>query len=187
VEESLYRLEVEALELGSDCRAVGVELIERGTREPLAGEDAARIWAATLPALAGEEPWVLDFFAPLGRIREFCREKAIAFREPNPHALVVSPPAPELLEAFLARFAGEQFGVRAGGPGISGDPELEGQLAVRGLDAYDAAYRSCLCCAVCDFENGFLTVLSDRLWASELIRRARPPLGGLGVEVTRPS
>jgi hypothetical protein len=187
VEEPLYRLEVEALELGPNTRAVGMELIEGGTRAPLVGAEAARIWAAILPALAGGEPWVLDFFAHLERVRDFCREKGITFREPNSHTLVISPPAPELLAALFARFAGERFGGRAGGPGIAGDPELEGQLAARGLDAYDAAYRNCLFCAVCDFESGFLTVLSERLWASEVIRRARPALGGLRVEVTRPS
>jgi hypothetical protein len=187
VENNLYRLEVEALELGPDSRAIGIELIQRGTREPLVGAEAAKIWAAVLPALSGGEPWVLDFFAHLGRVRDFCREKGIAFREPNSRALVISPPAPALLDALLARFAGERFGARAGGPGVSGDPELEGRLAARGVDAYDGAYRDCLFCAVCDFEGGFLTVLSDHLWASEAIRRVRPALSGLGVDVTRPS
>jgi len=187
VDEAIYRLEVEALDLGPDVRAVGLELIERGTREPLTGSDAARIWAATLPALAGGEPWVLDFFAHLGRVRDFCRERKIAFREPNPHTVVISAPAPASLEALLARFANERFGVRAGGTGIAGDPEVEGQLAARGVDAYQAAYHSGLFCAVCDFETGFLTVLSERLWASEVIRRARPALSDLRVEVTRPA
>ena len=187
MQEPLYLLEVEALELGPNSRAVGMELVERGTRAPLVGGDATKIWAATLPVLAGSEPWVLDFFAHLGRVREFCRQKGIVFREPNSRSMVISPPPPALLEALLDRFAAERFGVRAGGPGISGDPELEGQLAARGLDAYDGAYRNCLFCAICDFETGFLTVLSDRLWASEMIRRTRPALGSLGVEVTRPS
>lgn len=173
--------------MGPDVRAVGVELIERGTREPLTGADASRIWAAAFPALAAGEPWVLDFFAHLDRVRDFCRDRNIAFREPNSHAVVISPPQPAQLEALLARFAGERFGVRAGGPGIAGDPELEGQLAARGVDAYQPAYHNCLFCAVCDFESGFLTLLSDRLWASEVIRRARPALGGLDVEVARPS
>jgi hypothetical protein len=187
VPDAIYRLEVEALELGPDVRAVGVELIARGTREPLTGADASRIWAATLPALAAAEPWVLDFFAHLGRVRDFCRDRNIAFREPNSHTMVISPPAPAQLEALLERFAAERFGVRAGGPGIAGDPEVEGQLAARGVDAYHAAYHACLFCAVCDFDTGFLTILSDRLWASEVIRRLHPVLGGLGVEVTRPS
>jgi hypothetical protein len=187
VPEEIYRLEIEALELGPDVRAVGAELIGRGTREPLTGADASRIWAAALPALAGGEPWVLDFVAHLGRVRDFCRDRNIAFREPNSHTMVISPPAPAQLEALLERFAVERFGVRAGGSGIAGDPALEGQLAARGVDAYQAAYPYYLFCAVCDFDTGFLTILSARLWASEVIRRLRPALGGFGVEVTRPS
>lgn len=187
MDQAIYRLEVEALDLGPDVRAVGLELIERGTRELLTGPDAARIWAAALPALAGGEPWVLDFFAHLGRVRNFCRERNIAFREPNARTLVIPSPAPALLAALVERFAGERFGVRAGGPGIAADPDVEGQLAARGVDAYHAAYHSCLFCAACDFESGFLTVLSDRLWASEVIRRARPALSGLGVELARPA
>jgi hypothetical protein len=187
VEEAIYLLEVEALDLGPDVRAVGVELIERGTRESLTGPDAARIWATTLPALAGGTPWVLDFFAHLPRVRDFCRDRHISFREPNARTLVISPPLPAPLEALLERFAAERFGVRAGGPGIAGDPALEGQLAARGVDAYHVAYHDYLFCGICDFETGFLTVLSDRLWASEVIRRARPALSSLSVEATRPA
>ena len=187
MEEPLYRLEVEALELGPGSRAVGVELVERGTREPLVGADAAKIWAATLPALCGGEPWALDFFAHLDRVRDFCREKGIAFREPNSHTMVIAPPAPALLESLLARFVAERFGARAGGAVAAGDAQVESELPARGVDAYDGAYRNYLFCAVCDFESGFLTVLSDRLWASEVIRRVRPALSGLRVEVTRPA
>ena len=64
---------------------------------------------------------------------------------------------------------------------------LEEALAVRGVDAYQEAYARYAFCAVCDFENGFLTVLSEQLWASEVIRRARSALDGMQVEVTRPA
>jgi len=187
VEETAYRLELEALELGPGSRAVSIELLESGTREPVIGPDAAGIWAATLPALAGPEPWVLDFFAHIARVREYCREKGIAFREPTPRTLVIQPPPARQLSSFLQRFSAERFGIRAGGPAEAGDAALEGQLAARGIDAYDDAYRNYLFCIVCDLESGSLTVLSDRLWASELIRRIRPSLKDLGVEVTRPS
>jgi hypothetical protein len=50
--ENLYRLEIESLDLGADVRAVGLELIEPETREPVVGQEAARIWAALMPALA---------------------------------------------------------------------------------------------------------------------------------------
>lgn len=187
MEEPLYRLEVDPLDLGPNSRAAGLELKERATGEPWFGADAPRIWAALLPGLAGGEPWVLDFFAHLPRVREFCRERGIVYREPNARVMVIAPPGAALLEALIERFSGERFGARAGGSGIGGDPELEGQLAARGVDAYDGAYRNCLFCGICDFEAGFLTVLSDRLDASEVIRRARPALSGLRVDLTRPS
>ena len=98
-----------------------------------------------------------------------------------PQARTVVIPSPERpqLESLLARFTGERFWVRAGGPGIAGDPELEGKLASRGVDGYDATYKGYLFCAVCDFDSGFLTILSDRLWASEVMRRARPAVAEL--------
>jgi hypothetical protein len=180
-------MEVEALDLGPDVRAVGIELIEPGTRAPLTGPEAARVWAAALPAIAGAEPWVIDFFAHTSRIRKFCEEHNLSFREPNARTLVITPPPAPALESLLERFAGETFGVRSGGAGIAGDAELEGDLAARGVDAYHPAYPRYFFCAVCDFDNGFLTVLGARLWASEIIRRAGPPLRALNVEVTRPS
>src|SRR5207245_3334546 len=67
VDPSPYVLEVEPLYLGADVKAVGLELIDRESREPARGADAARIWAAALPVLAAAEPWVLDFFSHLER------------------------------------------------------------------------------------------------------------------------
>jgi hypothetical protein len=64
---------------------------------------------------------------------------------------------------------------------------VEGALAEHGVDAYHAAFPQYLFCAVCDFEGGFLTVLSNQLWASEVIRRVRGSLQNLRVEVTRPA
>ena len=43
----MYLLEIEALDLGADVRAVALELTEADeNREPVRGADAARIWAA---------------------------------------------------------------------------------------------------------------------------------------------
>lgn len=185
--ENVYRLEVESLDLGADVRAVGLELIEPENREPVTGAEAAGIWAALMPALAAAEPWVIDFFAHLERVRDFCLRRAIAFREPNSHAIVIPQPERAHLQPLFERFAGETFGMRAGAPVAAGDTSVEGALAERGVDAYHAAFSRYLFCCVCDFEGGFLTVLSNQLWASEVIRRARGALEKLPVEVTRPA
>jgi hypothetical protein len=185
--ENLYRLEIEAIDLGPDVRAVGLELLDPETREPVTGNVAAGIWAALLPTLAGKEPCVIDFFAHLERVRDFCRQNAIAFREPNRQLIVIPQPEHAQLHPLLERFAGETFGTRAGAPVLAGDTPVEGALAERGVDAYQAAFPRYQFCSVCDFENGFLTVLSNQLWASEVIRRAKGALENLQVEVTRPA
>src|SRR5690242_5406205 len=126
--ENLYRLEVESLDLGADVRAVGLELIEPESREPVKGAEGAGIWAALTPALAGGEPWAIDFFAHLERVRDFCRRQEIAFLEPNSHAIVVPQPQQAHLQPLFERFAGETFGVRAGAPVAAGDSSVEGAL-----------------------------------------------------------
>ena len=186
MESPAYRLEVEPLDLGVDVKAVGLELIRAESREPVRGADAARIWRAVLPALAGAEPWALDFFSHLDHLREFCRLHGIAWREAAARCIVIASPQAELLAALLGRFEGETFGVRAGGPLVSGDAPLENDLARRGVDAYHHVFGNYYFCAVCDFENGFLTLLTNRLWASEVIRRVRPVLDQLQVAVARP-
>jgi len=185
VEPLPFQLEIEPMDLGADVKAVGLELIKPESREPGRGPDAARTWAAVLTALAGDEPWALDFFSHGDRVREYCSRHGIAFRDANPRSLVVVPPGAESLEALFTRFEGETFGVRAGGPLATGDAALESDLARRGVDAYHPAYGNYLFCAVCDFENGFLTLLTNRLWASEVMRRVRPTLDGLPVSISR--
>lgn len=187
VPERRPRMEIEPLDLGADVRAVGFELIDPETREPVIAAEAGGIWAATLRALAGAEPWTLDFFAHVQRVREFCRLRGIGIREPNPHVVVIDAPGPEHLEALLDRFAGETFGVRAGNIAIAADATLENNLAERGVDAYHTAFATYLFCGVCDFENGFFTLLSEQLWASEVIRRVRPAVADLRVDVVRPA
>lgn len=98
-------------------------------------------------------------------------------------------PAPELpvLESLFDRFQSETFGARAGGPLLTGDLVLEGELARRGVDAYHTAFPKYFFCAVCAFDDGSLVLLSEKLWASEVIRRVRPALEGLQVEVRLPA
>jgi hypothetical protein len=182
-----YVLEVEPLDLGADVKAVGLDLMEVESREPAQGTDAAHIWAAALPALAGTEPWALDFFAHLDRVREYCSLHAVPFQDrADGHSLVIPAPLPESLAELVERFAGETFGVRAGALASAGDPGVEAELARHGVDAYHNAFRNYVFCAVCDFENGFLTLLTEKLWTSEVLRRVKPAVTSFPVEVARP-
>jgi hypothetical protein len=187
----VYLLDIEPLDLGSEVRAVGLELVEGDeNREPVRGNDAARVWARTLSAVAGTEPWVLDFFSHLDRVKDFCEHRHIPFREANQRSIVIPAVQIALLESLFDRFLGETFGARAGGAAATGDPALEGELARRGVDAYHAAFPQYFFCAICGFEDGSLVVLSEKLWASEIIRRVRPALqdlDGIQLEVQLPS
>lgn len=180
----MYLLEVEPLDLGPDVRAIGLELTEADeNREPVRGTDAARIWSRVLSATAGQESWALDFFSHLDRLRDFCERHQIAYRKATHRSIVIPAPQPVALESLFSRFQGETFGARAGGLLASEDPVLEGELARRGVDAYHAAFPKYAFCAVCGFEDGSLVLLSGNLWAGEVIRRVRPALEGLEVEV----
>lgn len=177
-------LEAEPLDLGAEIRAVGIELVEDDeNREPVRGEEAAKVWSRILPALAGHEPWALDFFSHLDRVREYCNNHAVDFRDAANRCVVIPAPEPAKLEALLDRFETETFGARGGDLVTQGDAALESDLAHRGADAYDHAFPNYLFCAICDFENGSLVVLSQKLWASEIIRIARRALNGLEVDL----
>jgi hypothetical protein len=181
-------LDVEPLDLGPDVRAVGLELVEADeNREPARGPDAAKIWSRVLAAIAASEPWALDFFSHLDRVRDFCQRHHIAFHPAASRSLVIPGPEPTALEAILNRFQGETFGARAGARLATRDPELEGALSSRGVDAYHQAFRNYYFCAVCNFLDGSLVLLSQRLWASEVMRLVRPVLEGLPVEIRLPS
>ena len=184
----MYLLEAEPLDLGPDVRAIGLELVEADeNREPVRGSDAARSGAARLRAAAGNEPWALDFFSHVDRVREFCDRHQIAYREANQRLIVIPAPDAPSLEILVDRFQTETFGARAGSQVNEGDLALEGELARRGVDAYHTAFPKYFFCAVCAFEDGSLVLLSEKLWASEVIRRVRPTLDGLDVEVRLPS
>jgi hypothetical protein len=181
-----YSLDVQAMELGADTKAVGLELIETESREPLRGNQAADIWAVALPALAANEAWVVDFFSHLDRVREFCDVHKIAFREAAKRCVVISQPPVNQLRELLGRFAGETFGLRAGTAVQSADAALEQELSRGGLDAYQAAYPRYTFCAVCEPDDGWVTVLSESLWPSEIIRRVRPAVQAYDVYIARP-
>jgi hypothetical protein len=181
-----YSLDVQPMELGAETKAVGLELIETESREPVQGAEAAEIWAAALQALAANESFALDFFSHLGRVREFCRGHSIGFRESASRCLVIPQPSLETLRQVVARFAPETFGMRAGAAAQAEDAPLENELSHRGLDAYEAAYPRYTFCAVCEPNDGWVTLLSESLWPTEIIRRVRPALQPFDVYIARP-
>jgi hypothetical protein len=174
------------MDLGAATKAVGLELIETESREPLRGAQAAQIWSETFPALAGSEPMVLDFFSHLDRVRDFCRNHRIDFRESANRCLVVPQPSTANLRSLIERFEGETFGLRVGANATAEDSALENELSSRGVDAYQSAYQRYTFCAISEPSDGWLTFLSEKLWASEIIRRIRPALQPFDVYIARP-
>ncbi len=182
----LYTLDVQAMELGAETKAVGLELLETESREPVHGKEAAAIWGAALPALAMKEALVVDFFSHLERVREFCKLNSFLFREAANRCLVVTPALPEEMMKLFERFEKETFGIRVGAAAEQEDAVLETELSRQGLDAYQNAYANYTFCAVCEPEDGWVTLLSEKLWASEVIRRVRPALESFDVYLVRP-
>lgn len=184
----MFLLDVEPLDLGADVRSVGVDLVEADeNREPVRGSEAARVWSRVLPVLAQEQTWALDFFSHLDRVRDYCQRHNIPFREASQRSIVIPAPPAKDLEPLIDRFQGETFGARAGGVLPEADPPLENELARRGLDAYHAVFPHYLFCAICDFEDGSLVLLSQSLSAGEVIRRVRPVLAELDVKIHLPN
>jgi len=182
-----YLLEAEPLDLGPDVRAVGLELVEADeNREPVKGVDAARVWSRVLIATAATEPWALDFFSHIDRVRDYCQRHGISCREAGQRCIVIPAVELSLLEPLINRFQQETFGARAGSLVTAGDASLEGELGRRGVDAYHKAFPNYYFCGICGFEDGSLVLLSEKLWASEVIRRVRPLLEDLDVEVRLP-
>jgi hypothetical protein len=176
-------LEVEPLDLGQDVHAVGVDLVDGADQEPVRGEDAARVWSLALPAMAGKEPWVLDFFSHLEGVREFFQSRKLAYREASKRSIVIPLLPADVLRDLFERFERETFGMRAGRRLDSPDPAVENELARCGVDAYRAAYANYFFCGICNFEDGSVVILGSGLWAGEIARRVRPALGGLEIQV----
>ena len=181
-----YSLDVQSMELGDDTKAVGLELLETESREPLRGIVAAQIWGAAFPALAAKEYLVVDFFSHLERVREFCKLHELVFRETASRCLVLTQPSQEQVRALFERFEKETFGIRVGTLAEQEDAVLENELSHRGLDAYQPAYPRYTFCAVCEPQDGWVTLLSEKLWPSEIIRRVRRALQPYDVYLARP-
>ena len=99
-----YSMDVETLDLGTGTQAVGLELLETESREPVKGKEAAAIWAAALPALANNDGFALDFFAHVDRVKEFCKMYDIHYREAAERCVVLRAPAETQLQELFERF-----------------------------------------------------------------------------------
>jgi hypothetical protein len=155
-----FSLDVQALDLGEDVKAVGLEILETESREPVRGKQATEFWAAVVPLLTADEA--------------------------GSRCIVIPQPAPEQLQQLFERFEAETFGLRSGARAKEEDALLTSELSHRGLDAYQDAYRRYTFCAVCEFEDGWVTLLSETVWASEVIRRVRPAAQSFDVFIARP-
>lgn len=182
-----YSLDVQTMDLGNEVKAVGLELVGTENREPVRGTAGAEIWSEIFPALVGQEAFAVDFFSHLDRVREFCKTRKIQWREAAERCIVIPSPSIEELRQLLERFEGETFGIRSGSAAQAADAPLEGDLSKRGLDAYQQAYTRYTFCAVCEPEDGWITVLSQTLWPSEIIRRVRPAVQRFDVHIARPN
>lgn len=181
-----FSLDVEALDLGADVKAVSLEILETESREPVRGKQATDFWTVVFPLLTANDCFVLDFFSHLDRVRDFCITKQIVFREAGARCIVIPQPTQEQLQQIFERFEAETFGFRAGDRVQEDDLALTGELSQRGLDAYQSAYRRYTFCAVCEFEDGWVTLLSEAIWPSEVIRRIRPAAQRFDVYISRP-
>jgi hypothetical protein len=182
-----YSLDVQALDLGEAVKAAGLELVETENREPVRGTVAAEIWSAVFPALAGDDSFSVDFFSHIDRVRDFCAAHEIAFRAAAERCLVLPQPGKEALRQLFERFEKETFGFRAGSATQAADESLERDLSKRGLDAYQSAYERYTFCAICEPEDGWVTLLSQVLWPSEVIRRVRPAVQPFDIYIARPN
>ena len=182
-----FSLDVQALDLGNEVKAVGLELVETENHEPVRGNEGAEIWSEIFPALAGAETYAVDFFSHLDRVREFSKARGFEWREAADRCVVITQPSTEQLRQLFERFEGETFGIRAGNAAQEPDAALEGELSKRGLDAYQAAYSRYTFCAICEPEDGWATLLSETLWPSEIIRRLRPAVQRFDVYIARPN
>src|SRR6266403_1441750 len=144
-----FSLDVQALHLGADAKAVSLEILETESREPVRGKQATDFWSAVFPLLSTGEPFVLDFFSHLDRVRDFCAAKIISFHEAGPRCIVVPQPTQEQLRQLFERFEAEAFGFRAGARVNADDAGLTDELSQHGLDAYQAAYQRYSFCAAC--------------------------------------
>jgi len=131
---------VETLDLGPGVKAIGMELIETESREPVRGKDAIAIWAGVFPALVAQSVVsissatssasvisapVTNRFREAGAAASSCRNQATS-----------SPRIDRAVRRRNLRIAHRQAVLIA-------DTQLE-SASPTGLDAYQAAYTAIL-------------------------------------------
>ena len=60
--------------------------------------------AASCPPSAGTEPWALDFFSHLDRVRDYSSRHDIDFREASQRFIAIPAPKPKSSKLFLLDF-----------------------------------------------------------------------------------
>jgi len=119
-------------------------------------------------------------------VRDFFTARKIAFQDTASRSLSITQPAQEQAQELFERFEAETFGVRCGARSRETDAELAAELSRHGVDGYQAAYKGYSFCAICELEDGWVTVLSEGLWPSEIVRRLRPAAQSFDVHIARP-
>ena len=179
----MYLLDVEPLDLGPDVRAVGLELVEADeNREPVRGQDAARIWSRVLPRHCADEALGPRFLQPSRPRARLLQNHDIDFREAGQRFDRDSCARTRSLESLLDRFQNETFGARAGALVTNRRSRARRRTGAAGRRRLPQSFPELFFLRHCGFEDGSLVLLSEKLWASEVIRRVRPALEGLDVE-----
>ena len=144
---------------------MGLELIDPETREPVTGRGSREDLGGGVDCARGGRSLGARFFRASGTGAGVLPVAAAShFASPTSACWSFRSSRSRQLAAIVERFAGETFGVRAGGLLAQATRDVEAGLAERGVDALPHwPIRSYLFCAVCDFENGFLTVAERSL------------------------
>ena len=138
-------------------------------------------------ALAAKESFALDFFSHLDRVREFCNTHSIPFREAAARCLVVPQPSLEQSSPAARTLRSEDIRHARGCRDANTEIRLwRTNFLIAAWTPTSPPIARYTFCAVCEPDDGWVTVLSDTLWPSEVIRRVRPALQPFDVYIARP-
>ena len=181
-----FSLDVEALDLGPGVKAVGLELVETENREPFVARRQRRFGRrSSLPwRMKNITSWIfsatsiaLRSFARRGRssiakqacAAWFCRSRGRVNCSSFSSASKAKPL--EFAREPLRKLPMPRW--KATFPSAASTPTKPPMSAT-------------LFCAVCEPEDGWVTLLSATLWASEVIRRVRPAVLPFDIYIARP-